>query len=836
MNDLKTLDEIFKSSIFRIPNYQRGYSWQITQVDEFLEDLIKLPDGKYHYTGMLSLNKLEGDSLNDYNEERWLLDDRGYTAFHVVDGQQRLTTIIMLIQAIVELYRDKNVGLSDDEIIISSYRLSEVVSKYLVMKRPDTVYKTYLFGYEANNESNNHFRNKILNSLGSEKVTENFYTFRLDDSKAHLKEEIEKLYKKTNDFSEIEKLFKKLTLKLKFSIYVIGNDFNINVAFETMNNRGKKLTTLELLKNRLMYLTSLLSLKKEEENYLIDKINTTWMSIYNNLGKSKDSILEDDEFLLAHSYIYFGYNSNIKKGYSDFLLKRYFNQSRIFNVLNLDFSREDEKCDNFDNSNDDDVIIEYEDNINVSDVLTKRDIFNYISSLEKLVPYWYTLNFQDSDNKNINEWLLRLKRLDISYFKPLVLVVLAKNDISDEKKIEVFKSIERFVFINFKILGYQAGHSKHIYYKFTNMLYNGLIDVGYIIDSLNNIDALSSNKVIDMNSGVLAVVNRLFKLEGFYRWSGLRYFLYEYESFLLSSIKGTPKIIADDYFDTSKRDSKNVSIEHIYPQSEKRKYWQDMFDKYDDITVRNRFRGSIGNLLPLAVDVNRDLLDYEFDIKCDRYRIGSYSEMEVNDNKQVNDDGIFVWNDETILERGLKLVAFLEDRWDFKFKSKYDKMCFLGLEFMAEENDKAILIEPIFLKNDINKVNIFEIDASDDKYQRKDYDIDYHLDCVNDDVKDLYKILDNKICEIDSSIVVKVKKYYVGYEKNNNFVEVHFKKNFLHICVLPFDNYMDPLKKLERIPDSYRTKLNMKMEINNIDDIDYAILIIKQSYELVRRI
>ena len=77
------------------------------------------------------------------------------------------------------------------------------------------------------------------------------------------------------------------------------------------------------------------------------------MSIYNNLGKSKDSILEDDEFLLAHSYIYFGYNSNIKKGYSDFLLKRYFNQSRIFNVLNLDFSREDEKCDNFDNSNHD---------------------------------------------------------------------------------------------------------------------------------------------------------------------------------------------------------------------------------------------------------------------------------------------------------------------------------------------------------------------------------------------------------------------------------------------------------------------------------------------------
>ena len=42
-----------------------------------------------------------------------------------------------------------------------------------------------------------------------------------------------------------------------FNIHEIADDYDVFVAFETMNNRGKKLTNLELLKNRLIYLTTL---------------------------------------------------------------------------------------------------------------------------------------------------------------------------------------------------------------------------------------------------------------------------------------------------------------------------------------------------------------------------------------------------------------------------------------------------------------------------------------------------------------------------------------------------------------------------------------------------
>ena len=60
----------------------------------------------------------------------------------------------------------------------------------------------------------------------------------------------------------INNLYVKLTLKLMFNIHEIDDDYDVFVAFETMNNRGKKLTNLELLKNRLIYLTTLYSDEK----------------------------------------------------------------------------------------------------------------------------------------------------------------------------------------------------------------------------------------------------------------------------------------------------------------------------------------------------------------------------------------------------------------------------------------------------------------------------------------------------------------------------------------------------------------------------------------------
>ena len=100
MNELESLKNIFKDRIFKIPDYQRGYAWTTRQLKDFWEDVVSLPPDRFHYTGVLSLKKVDRNIWSNWNDERWLLEDKGYKPFHVVDGQQRLTTFVIFIQAI----------------------------------------------------------------------------------------------------------------------------------------------------------------------------------------------------------------------------------------------------------------------------------------------------------------------------------------------------------------------------------------------------------------------------------------------------------------------------------------------------------------------------------------------------------------------------------------------------------------------------------------------------------------------------------------------------------------------------------------------------------------
>ncbi len=52
---LESLTEIFNNKIFRVPDYQRGYSWGKSQLEDLWRDLEILEEGKNHYTGMLSV-------------------------------------------------------------------------------------------------------------------------------------------------------------------------------------------------------------------------------------------------------------------------------------------------------------------------------------------------------------------------------------------------------------------------------------------------------------------------------------------------------------------------------------------------------------------------------------------------------------------------------------------------------------------------------------------------------------------------------------------------------------------------------------------------------------
>ena len=105
MNELQSLSQIFQNKLFRIPDYQRGYAWLDQQLRDFWEDLINLQPDRYHYTGLLSMKELSRKEAKKLDQEdQWLLES-GFKPYHIVDGQQRLTTFVILLNEIIEFVR-----------------------------------------------------------------------------------------------------------------------------------------------------------------------------------------------------------------------------------------------------------------------------------------------------------------------------------------------------------------------------------------------------------------------------------------------------------------------------------------------------------------------------------------------------------------------------------------------------------------------------------------------------------------------------------------------------------------------------------------------------------
>ena len=100
MNELQSLSQIFQNRIFRIPDYQRGYAWQGQQLRDFWEDIVNLQSDRYHYTGLLSLKKLNQEERSKLgNDDSWILKT-GFNAYHIVDGQQRITTFVIMLMRV----------------------------------------------------------------------------------------------------------------------------------------------------------------------------------------------------------------------------------------------------------------------------------------------------------------------------------------------------------------------------------------------------------------------------------------------------------------------------------------------------------------------------------------------------------------------------------------------------------------------------------------------------------------------------------------------------------------------------------------------------------------
>ena len=702
MNELESLKSIFKDRIFKIPDYQRGYAWTTRQLKDFWEDVVNLPSDRFHYTGLLSLKKVERTVWQSWNDERWLLEDRGYKPFHIVDGQQRLTTFVIFIQAISELLRaiPENKDKKDEDIYLGSFSLKAIKEEYLVVQKPPQfIINTYKFSYEIDNPSFKFLKYRILKEPNSGTIQETFYTLNLENAKNFFAENL-KNYFEQYGLSEIETLFKKLTQNLMFNLYEISDDFDVFVAFETMNNRGKKLSNLELLKNRLIYLTTLYDekeLKPDDRFSLREKINDAWKEVYYQLGRNKQNPLNDDDFLTAHWIMYFQYTREKGDDYIRFLLEQKFTPQNIYAKTEVKLSsiqefeevREDEETDQeeVEETEEDEVIV-------LRSKLSPKEIEEYVNSLKSAAVHWYNthnpINNHDLTNQE-SLWIDRLNRIGIIYFRPLVTVSFLSKEIDSKKRVQLFKAIERFIFITFRLSRAFSTYRNSEFYRAARHLRNNELTIEDIIANLEQrMDYCfytpedSKQTFFDYTYFHKFIEKKFKNGGGFYNWNGLRYFLYEYEMDKVRQ-RGSQKI---DWKLFVKGEKDKVSIEHIYPQTPDNKCWKESFKEYKKADQKY-FQGTLGNLLPLSQSINsslqndcfNDKKNPKYDSKKEKirqgYLDGSHSEIEVASYD--------TWNADNILDRGFKLLEFMEKRWNVTFEDEDSKIELLFLLCMFPE-------------------------------------------------------------------------------------------------------------------------------------------------------
>lgn len=698
MNELLSLEDVYNKKIFRIPDYQRGYAWGKKQLIDFWDDLISLDGNRLHYTGVLSIKCVPEDKWQNWNDEKWLIEKRRYIPYSIVDGQQRLTTTSIFLQCLVEAIIElpKNEKLKDDEIYLGSYHLKEIKEKFIVVSQPPlNAIKTYKFGYEVDNPSFDFLRHKIYNEPNAGKVDETFYTLNLENAKNFFRENIKSILIDSGE-DVLEELYIKLTQKFMFNLYEIGDDFDVFVAFETMNNRGKKLSDLELLKNRLIYLTSLYTekeVKENDRNAIRKNINQAWREIYYQLGRNKLQPLNDDEFLRAHWVMYFKYSRKKGNDYIRFLLDEHFSPKKVLEKIKVksESLAEIHERKDFEIEDDDESSVEEETNIVLKSKLQIQEINNYVLSLKTAAKHWYN-SFNPEDNNDLTEhesiWLDKLNRIGIGYFRPLIMSSFCSRSISSEDRVILLTNIERFIFIAFRMSRAMSNYRNSSYYNITRELYYGKKSVNDVLNLLKeDLDWTKEENGNYKYSYFKDYVYRKFKSggSGFYGWNGLRYFLFEYEEELMMQ-RNQPKI-SWNYFIKSSKDK--VSIEHIYPQTATADCWETMFVDVNQ-SMKKYYNGSLGNLLPLSSSINSSLQndcfndkkktkkDQNGNVVRSGYANGSYSEQEVS--SETN------WGPNEIQERGLKLLSFMESRWKINLGNNDQKKDLLHLV----EKDKIL--------------------------------------------------------------------------------------------------------------------------------------------------
>lgn len=282
-----TLGELFEGFFFKVPRYQRYYSWDHEQLMDLWTDLQTLPPEKDHYFGTIILQETD-DSENE-TPERVLAEEQ--EKHLIIDGQQRITTISVLFKIMLQEIGRVVGDLDQPEEWRES--LEEVERKWVV---DDELYRLHL--QKGDNDFYHDYVIEDKEHVAPETPSER----KLANAKAFFEQKFVSLRESStsDDFIEECQEIRKQISGLELMIHYVGAENNEKATriFESENDRGKNLSMLERTKSFLMYMTYR-SADEGDGSFkrTIGQIQSSFARIYRHMqsieDSSRDNLSED---------------------------------------------------------------------------------------------------------------------------------------------------------------------------------------------------------------------------------------------------------------------------------------------------------------------------------------------------------------------------------------------------------------------------------------------------------------------------------------------------------------------------------------------------------------
>jgi hypothetical protein len=515
MSLTESATEVLRPRLLTIPDYQRGYAWEHEQVQDFLDDLILLEPGKEHYTGTIVLLG-GGQPLVDDESNALVRAD-------VVDGQQRLTTVCLLLN---ELRR----ALASIGLDIASQGLRR---QFLLISKDGVQHEKLQVGVDS--------RPVWIALLRDLPVAppDTLSGKRLYSAALQIRTHVESLVSSSqNPAATLSALRDLVVMGLQFTLYTLDQQAEVGVIFETLNDRGKPLTELEKVKNYLLFLAARLPAGQQTE--LTASVNSAWSAIYRLLLEvAMASPAGEDQFLRAHWLAAEDPVPTRWKGIKS--IKSRFARDKY--VGRPDFLAEE--------------IGDYVDSL-------ARAARAYADSLRPDLHAFTDFEALAAKARTMHHRISRAGT--VAVFQPLMIALRERRPHDGDGYLQVLDLCTRFAIRTYLIGGYRADAAQTRLYRLAHEVYTGKRVHSALDEPLRQLtfeyanDAYVRQCLLDTESN-------------WYRWGALKFFLYEYELHLL---KDAAPDVDYAYFERTKREK---TIEHVLPQTATSDYWKGRFDK-----------------------------------------------------------------------------------------------------------------------------------------------------------------------------------------------------------------------------------------------------------------